>query len=253
MPVSGLQRGVPLLIEMAKPLTKRKDGAPYVRPREVEDAIDVALALDRQTQLQRATISSSASPDYLRDEVLLHLIREARRQGDKGAVNVLLGRLFGRCASKVRGDEELREESLRALGLLIAHDGGQDRLDFFECKFERAFSVLCKVARRDIAKSHSQLARDPKGEDEFSEHDLTRISQTALNPVEFGKLLAAIEGLEPELREAFVLVCIEEYKIESVNPTEVTAATLCRVEGRTIFNRVTKARRQLAEFLGDES
>lgn len=239
---------------MARPLTKLKEGGGrYLRPKEVEDALDPALALDRQTQLQRAAISSRDSPDYLRDEVLVHLIREARRQADKSTLNLLVGRLFSRCTSKVRRNEpEVLEESLRALGLLIAQDGQQDKLDFFECKFERAFSVLCRIARRDITKNHSQLARDPEDADS-AEQDLSKISQTALNPDEFRKLVLKIEGLEPELREAFVLVCIEQYKIESEDPYEVTAATLCQVEGRTIRNRVTKARSQLAEFLGDES
>ena len=57
--------------------------------------------------------------------------------------------------------------------------------------------------------------------------------------------------LPKEEREAFLLVEKMRYKIESKDPHEKTAATICDVSGRTIRTRLHDAKCKLAAILKD--
>lgn len=110
---------------MAQPLEKtRQDGTLYHRPKNIEAAIDAALAQDLTTQCERALIRDYGSADYLPSECLLHLIRNARRRDDEAAYNALLPLLLARCeanlnshvASTIPGAGELRRDRQAAAG-----------------------------------------------------------------------------------------------------------------------------------------
>lgn len=65
---------------------------------------------------------------------------------------------------------------------------------------------------------------------------------------DLGRALDTLPKLE---REALLLVEMIGYKIESVDPHEETAKTICRVSGRTIRTRLHSAKRKLEAILKD--
>ena len=140
--------------DMVRPLTKtNKDGVRYVRPQAVETEIKVALQEDRTALRRRLMVTDRRSPEYLRSECLVHLIRDALRRRDEDRLNEALPILLSRCeailkakiANSLPGADELREEVLSEFSELLASDGmGErpDELDFYECRFNMAFRTL---------------------------------------------------------------------------------------------------------------
>jgi len=178
--------------------------------------------------------------------------------------------LLGRCEAnllvkvpdgKLPEAESLREDILGAFSELFASDGtrnGEDELDFYECKFNRAFRFFrIDIVRRETArlKPVTQMPKpDEEGEPESQDEVFARVSDAFRTPAtQDGDALRselddAIHELPPEEREAVILVHVLGYQEESQAPDEETAATRCNCTGRTIRNRLKRAAAKLARF-----
>ena len=255
---------------MARPLEKAKRGGPpYTRPPEIEAAIDLTLGQDLETVCRRAGIRDSSLKHYLPSECLVHVVRQARRNGDEAAAAQLLPLLLDRCnsillskvASSLSGAAELREDILGEFSELFALDGSpQDRhqLDFFEVRFNNAFATfritrvrqeLRRIKRTDTLPDDSAL-RDVRI-DPAALAMYTGLRSTTSDPenAAFRKELhTAISSLPLDERRALVLCKVLGLKEESENPNEQTAATLCKVTGRTIRNRLARALARLSRL-----
>lgn len=265
---------------MARPLTRtRKDGTPYTREAAVEAQIDEVLALTPEALQGRLLITQPQDPAYLRSETLVHLMRhgmrEHRRSRDQRLVNAVLPVLSGRCERTVRvkvsglgiGDPaSLRQEILNGLSELFVRDGSaqqRDRLDYYECKFNHAFRTWYLDARRrealwherhvDLIDEPPEESEDPRGADPMliAVTLALRTPPTQEDDVQREEILKAVEALPSKERAAFTLVHIMGYKIDSNDPGEVTAATRCHCDGRTIRNRLQRAAARLRSVLGD--
>ena len=83
---------------MVRPLTKRKeDGELYVRPEAVEEQVADALREDGEVLRGRLRIHERGSPGHLRTECLVHVLREASRNGDEQMVNASVEGILVRC------------------------------------------------------------------------------------------------------------------------------------------------------------
>jgi hypothetical protein len=239
---------------MPRPLTKRtRQGEPYTRPEDIDAQIDVALAQDLPTFRRSLAVLDRSSPDHLSSECLVHLIRDARRRGDQDRITAALPVLLARCETNVLrkipdslipNAADVREEVLAQFAELFAVDGsddGFDELDYFECRFNSAFATF----RIDLVRKEKTRVRplaplsdytDAAENDDFEEV-FAHVSDLA----------KAINALPPDEREAVVLCRVMGYKEESESPDEVTAATICKVTGRTIRNRLKRAAAKLKE------
>ena len=256
---------------MVRPLSKlTKEGVPYLRPRKVETAIGVALRQDWTTLRRRLKITDSRSPEHLSSECLVHLFRDAHLKGDDrrmGAIHpVLLGRceaiLKARIAESEPGASEMRQEVLDRFTDVLARGcvgEGQDELDFFECRFNRAFFTLrydvVARERRRLERTVEVPREDDGDEGSLSEEEgLALLSEAGRTPAtqehsaRLEELKNAIEALPPDQRNAFVLCRMYRYKVESKDPNEITAAVLCGCTGRTIRNRLKQADAKLSRF-----
>jgi hypothetical protein len=252
---------------MALPLNKtNSDGRTYSRPKTVEESLD-SLLLERVEALcVRARVPDRDHAGYIASESLVHLIREARRQGDDERVNVLLPVLFDRCysnlLSKISIDvpdaETLREEILGEFAELFAIDGrGENphRLDFFEVRFNRAFQAFrIDYLRREMPRRKIYppvpVIKD-NGDESISNDGLVEFFQAPPNQpsdLVLGELREAIEKLPPDERKAVVLCYILGYEMESKDLDKRTAATICGVTGKTIQNRLARAAKKLILF-----
>ena len=255
---------------MVRPLTKcGKDGMRYTRPQAVESEIESALRDDLPALKRRLSITDRGSSGYLRSECLVHLIRDARRRNDDQSLNAVLPILLVRCEAILRAKvsdqlpnaDLLREDVLSEFSELLASDGTDkhsDDLDYYECRFNRAFRMLRVDAVRQETNQAERTAEliDHTEEDksEISEEIFARRSQLLQTPetqedsVFLEKVLETIDALPPDERKAVILCRVYEYKEESDDPNEVTAATLCNCTGRTIRNRLSRAATKLSQL-----
>ena len=243
---------------MARPLTKRQStGDLYVRPQHVERQIDDTLAQDQATLQRRLAVSDPQSSDYLRSECLVHLARDFLRNGNDSMANTVLPILLGRCKrillAKIPANElptarEVREEVLGQFGELFADATvqGSDDLDYFECRFNGVFRTFYINLVRSEKARLKRLAPLPDQADDT--HKELQSPETADSALLCKELREAIDALPDDMRKAVILCHIEGYKIESNNPSEATAATICKVSGRTIRNRLLRAAGKLSKF-----
>ena len=254
---------------MAQPLTKKKedDGTLYTRFPEIEAAIEAALGHDLDRLCRRATIRDQKSSDYLPSECLVHLIRDAHRRGDENKRDKLLPALLERCHAilnkKVDGDIPnavmLRKQILNDFAALFAFDGSADDklgLDYFEVRFNHAFQSFRIARLRPVFALLEKEIEIPEAAGETVEGELDNevlarlatLQGSASNPEERvfrNQVVRAIKALPLDEREALVLVHYYGFKIQSEDPGETTAATLCGVRGRTIQNRLNRAKAKL--------
>jgi hypothetical protein len=249
---------------MLHPLTRMKpDGHPYVR-RPVTTAILLDLVgLGRDEILVRLSVSSRAAAGYVPSECLVYLLRAARRDNSQAWFNRLFGILDCRLKhglahairqGSVSDTESVREEVRARFFEILARGLGPepDRLDPFEVMFDGALAALRKdmygaQRRQDSRKADLAV---PGGEpDDDGPGAGTELAQPeaespfGLNAVEFGifreRALGSIDGLPDDQREAIAL-WLDDMKIDSKDPAEMTIAKRLGVTEKTVRNRIAR-------------
>lgn len=252
---------------MVRPLTKHdKEGNRYVRPPKIEAMTEAALAQDLPTLLRRAELSEREAEGYLPSECLVSLIRDAIRRDDQASIEGLLPVLLARCEANLKAKvpdamyadaNGLREEILGEFALVIALDGtdeNPDELDYFECKFNSAFSCfrIDMLRKEDVrTKPLVPLPTGPDRTDGEAVEWMSNALQAAATQdhgLRYQELLSGIEALPSDERRAVVMCCMMGFEEESIDPAKTTAATLCGVTGRTIRNRLCRAAEKLSRF-----
>ena len=261
---------------MVRPLTKRTStGELYCRPSDVEHHIDVALAQDVATIQWRLAIVDQKSPDHLKSECLVHMLREALQRNDSAQINMLLPVLLSRCEKIIRSKVlyteysnvmDLQEEILSRFAELFIADGTADTcgdLDYFECRFHRAFRTYridivnkeTKQLQRTVPlPTHDQLDESGSGDGITAYvREVLKIPATQEEEVFLDErrsvLWSAIRELPWDERKVIILHEILDYDVESENPDKETVATLCDVTGKTVRNRLKRAKSRLLESL----
>jgi DNA-directed RNA polymerase specialized sigma24 family protein len=254
---------------MATPLTRKtEEGRPYVRPPPVEAAIDEAIGLDEAEVVRRAKAGAGQMPH----ECVVHLIRDAHRRGRRTLEHRLLGALLERCSvmveRKLRGPRwaDVRDEVLSQVGLLFAMDGARPEageLDYYEVRFLNAFDLLrrrvMRAGRRRAERfpeaKPSTVALDDEKDGEGDDASIADLDQeqtfaaaTQESAPRRAQILRAIDELPPEEREAVVLCHVMDLDVESEDPDKTTAASVTRVDGRTVRRRLARAAKKLSRF-----
>jgi hypothetical protein len=261
---------------MARPLTKTKtDGSLYARPESIEASIDQALQEDPDSVVRRARIPKRASPGFLPLECLVHLIREARRREDAVTSDGLLNALFERCTAilnakittdDVENAEEVREEILGDFGILFAEDETEfdrsKRLDFFECRFNRAFLTF-RIPYIERGRAHSETIRpmpqqrvdpDHRTDDDILSYvaEAFRTPANQENYVLQNAVRRAVRALSADEQRAVVLRYFYGLPEESEKASVTSVASMCGVTGRTIRYRLERAFAKLSKQLDDK-
>jgi hypothetical protein len=209
--------------------------------------------------------------ELMPNECLIHLVRRALREGKASLGNQLLQILLERCTVLVRemlpalgwlGNEQFLDEALGRFSVHLAEDGvGAESLDFYEVRFRGALKrLVIDLARAETRAMRSLRLPPATAEDEAEELDreerLGRLrapgSFTPPNQELRLEFLEAMNALPEHEREAVVLVHVMGYDIEAEDPDKTTAATLCRVTGRAIRHRLSRAEEKLARFFEED-
>ncbi|MGD0446710.1 MAG: hypothetical protein ABSA39_22470 [Edaphobacter sp.] len=251
---------------MVRLLTKvTPDGVLYTRPAAIEIAIRVAIQQDIECLRRRAELSDESEKDFLPLECLVYLIREAWRRGDHPSMNTLMEPLLARCerllrATMLESAEEHIENILSNFSFVFIEDGNSghtDELDYFECRFFRAFRFFrIDYLRRERSRAeHFEPLQEQYDSDDGSDDRQVRLPSeiygmgpTQMTDVFRNERIIAISKLPPDECKAVFLCGILGLKEESEDPDAMTAAKLCRVTGRTIRNRLTRAAAKLSQY-----
>jgi hypothetical protein len=251
---------------MARPLIKKdQKGVLYARPPSVEAKIDAVSGQNDWAALaQRARVTDPKAPDYLPSECLVHLIRDAIRRGDQRVATLLMPPLLVRCEAillktvpdgALRDAEAVREEILSSFQLLFTDDATEDALDYYECRFGRAFKALridhvrAEITRRKELTDLPEVS-NADGDTMLDEETITRLSRMArIGPSQedrayLPQVLKAVNDLPPDQRRAVVLRRI-------IGHEEEVVAKMCKVKGRTVRNRLSGADERLKKLKED--
>jgi DNA-directed RNA polymerase specialized sigma24 family protein len=165
--------------------------------------------------------------------------------------------------------DKIREEIQSDFTLLLARDAAGptvDALDFYECRFNKAFRTL-RLGRVDRTLLEVNRAVELPEEADQVEIDTDAISgrgffspvaasfHEAATPEKAAyreQVREALMRLPPNEAEAFILVRLLGYEEESDDPRKETAATRLNCTGRTIRNRLEKAEKKLFTILSKE-
>ena len=226
--------------------------------------------------MERAKLGDRDHPQYLPSEVLVHRIRATRdTKSDEqfnGLYSVLRNRIFRSCPS-VRTQRDgrageigqlldVREDVFERFVTLLVKDRDkyEDKLDFFEIRFDRAVMLLRKSAFRKVESRDeplNPLEYDDSGEvsKEVEEH-LSLLDPRPMTPEEEFtyrfQVRLAIDSL-PEMERRVIEMLEAKVPIESSNPDEPSIARVLGCTPKTVRNRRARAIRRIRETLDLET
>ena len=195
------REGVPHLIAPLR--MQDPDGKLYRRPKDIEESLVALSQLTAVDAVQRCRIEDSDDPDYVSSECLLHFVRQASFANDENAfremfmllnkrvlraVPVFARRVTGLDKPAVKAsDLEIQELVVSAFHKMLCADrvAYNERLDYFEIRFNSAMARLRATARRTVQREDSRqkpLAYD--GDTNTPSGEIELLLAKLKNPVE---------------------------------------------------------------------
>lgn len=271
----GQKRATP----SATPLRMRKpDGTPYDRPKEIDEVLAVLSQLPARELDERARIEDPNHPSYVPPECILYFVRRLTSDKDEPLLRELFKVLRQRVLRAVpvprrrlsgsnklaeeAADLEIRDAVLHRFQELLCGDRVEydERLDFYECRFNKALAYLRSTARRNVQKERSHF--EPMTLDGDT-NELTKEVEVALaasrGPADGhiddflfrSKLHVAISSLPTKERQVIELLR-EGMPIDSIDVEVLTIAKVVGCTEKTVRNRRDRAFARLREALNGE-
>jgi hypothetical protein len=258
---------------------KNQDGSMYTRPPDVESSIEALLVLGRADLVQMCKISDSNHPDYVKSECVLHFVRLAKADNNDRHFEALFRilRTRVRCAlpaverfveegtntSVQASAVQIRDEVLFRFQELLCLDraGYEERLDYFEIKFDGAMANLRRTARKKAWRDENrsdQLTYDdetsePSKEVEDALARLHPMSTSKMDdPAYRLRLDAAIDSLPADQRRVIEML-LQGFQIEADDPEVTTIVKVLGCVEKTVRNRRDKALKTLQAALAEEA
>ncbi len=256
------------------PLEKRKpSGELYVRVPRIESLLADLSSLSRDELLERAGVSRRSDPAYVPSECLLYFVRASRRDNNDDwfeRLYKILNERVLRSLPKAEGGDpmtesysraEIRDRAYGRFVELLAADRTlyQERLDFFEVRFDAAVANLRRDAQeqvwRDENRSDPLEADDETGElpahVERAAEDMSPFASFDMEDAVYrSRLAAAIDSLPPKQRSV-IEMSLKEFPIHSQDPGVVTISGILGLSEKTVRNYRKKAIAALRAALTD--
>lgn len=254
---------------------QKKDGTLYQRLPEIQAWIEKLEVLDETSRLPQFDGTSRKQAGYVPTEVVLHFLRKAWIDGEKGQFNqifrILLKRVeqslqFKIWDSRIGSAADIREEIISCFVVSITEDckSQGDLLDFYEIHFDQAMAALrtsvlrkFKTVAGDITTVSlgSQESDGPEVSPEveaaletFLSGDPQRIDDPAFRSV----LFAAIDRLPPDQKQVIGLL-LQGVPIDTKEKNVMTIASMLQCDERTVRNRRDRAYKALKAILEKEA
>ena len=258
---------------MIAPLIKEKgDGRLYCRPDNIENKLHAFAALPRNELLARAKIRTKKDPDYVPSECLMYFVRASRNNNCvvwfEQLYKILAERVYrtlprvgdgdGRTTSLI--NETIRNDVFDRFVKALAEDRQtpNDKLDFFECRFDLGIKRLRLDAQE---RAWRDSKRSSVLEDEDSGELTSEVEKAAgiFDPREFDaiddplfmeRLEAAIDDLPEEQSRTLHMLRLG-FPIDSDDLDVMTIAKALGKTGRTISNYKDRALKTLRVLFTD--
>lgn len=256
---------------------RRPDGNLYCRPKEVEGLLEVLSRLPERELVERARVKDAEDPCYVPSECVLYFVRRPSGNGEllfREMFAILRERILAAVPvppQRIAGsgklaessiDLEIREAVLHKFHVLLCTDrrGYEERLDFYECRFNAAIASLRATARRDVRKAASrQESLDSEtGPTEPSPEVESALARVRFPAAEGGqdflfrsKLLRAISVLPADERRVVELL-LEGLPIDSKDEETLTVAKVLGCTEKTVRNRRDRAFPKLRDALKEK-
>lgn len=245
-----------------KPLTKRTGGGElYFRRPDVELQIEKVLTLSPQ-QIIAMTGGNKRrdETDYLLDETLCYLLREAKINNDNAFIETLyieLNRRIWKLLARFRtGSEADFEDFGQRVGMAILEkifNVNSDAADFAQVQFGSfVLSEAKAVWKGNIVrlKREQELFETARADDE-DENRLENISGTSELSAE--SRLIIVEGLKKlsAHHQKVAAMLLDGFQIESKDERELTISSGLGVSSRTIRNWLKEMRAVLDDYQGE--
>lgn len=252
---------------MIAPLQKQSDGKAYLRPPEIAAALVSLARLPIEEVARRAQISDVEDSDYVPSECVLHFVRQSKANGDgkpyQDLFTVLRNRVLRAVPVRLRRvagvpnaaesdlEEQIQERVLFDFQKLLCLDrqAYDERLDFYEVRFNSALVLLRASARRAVLRKQSR--RKPMQYDGDGS-DLTLEMEDALDRVRNQngpenddsayrlRFYEAISTLPDDQRRVMELI-LEGLPIDSKVPEVQTISKILGCGEQTVRNRRDRA------------
>ena len=251
------------------------DGHIYQRQAIVEQQITAALILGPQELEARCQLRDGNSPNFLKEESLVYLIRHYYGSGNSVCVSFLSESLLSRCATFINRylrslEEDSTEEGYDAVVEQLFTrilDLENDRGDFLQVRFWLALKRLTvQVYRKQLKQVKreqedlpltSLAGYDTEDSDELSPNmvvptpDSAMVRSAESEFIENHVIQAALQQLEEPVRTAYLLRHYEGWPIEDQDPAVRTISNHFEKTPRTIRNWLAKADDRLAAWRGE--
>ena len=263
-------------LEVITPLRKRRPtGELYTRPPAIESMLEELASLSRDELLERARASQPSDPAYIPSECLVYFVRASRMDNNDDwferlyrILNARVLRRLPRAKGRIgkrriesHSDGEIRDRAHGRFVELLAADRSsyQDRLDYFEVRFDGAVVSLRRDAQepvwRDENRSVALEADDETGElsveVERAAEDLSPFASWDVEDAVFRpRLDAAIASLRPEQRSVIEMLR-QGFPIDSKEPGVMTISSVLGRSEKTVRNYRDRAIAALRAALTD--
>ncbi len=243
-----------------RPLTRTdKSGVPYRREPAVEQQLRAALALAPADLVARARISEKGAPEYLQEEALVYLIREAQLNGALGLVDDLTRCLIARCGRFITarvhslGADDVDDARGDVYAELFSRilDPNTDRGDFLQVRFwlalQRLIATIFTGRTTTLAREREMASFDAPARDDKPDEGLMRyVPKRGLSVEEHVLCMDALNAIrDPRHRAAFALRHHLHWPIENDDPDGPSVSRRLQRDPRTIRNWLTAARADL--------
>lgn len=246
-------------ITFVKPLKKRSaEGKLYTRPRNVELQLAEVVTFNESEILRRLMVTDKKDTDYILDETLVYLFREAHREENHVHFERMfefVNRRIARIAEGGWTNALPEHEKMDVAGYVWQKfveqvlDLENNSGDYAQIRFGDYISThasayrIKKLAEINSEKDHDRIDdHDPDGHN--NDPQFKRISE-----VELSILKEGIDSLSEEMKTVVWLIA-DGWKVESKDPDEPTICRQMNVTSRTIRNWISEARTQLAGYRG---
>lgn len=253
-------------------LRKQKpDKSRYRRPAKIEALLQTLESLSRDELVARAQIRARDDAHYIPTECLVYFVRASRADNSDAwferLYKVLSARVLRALPTADAADgtsrsltrERIREKVYERFVEMLAGDrqAYDDRLDFFEIRFDMALKRLRQDAQRQAWRDENRsqpLTYDDNNGELTPEIEQAAGSTNPFEGMEIGneafrlRLDAAIEALPTEQSRTIQMLMLG-YQIQSEDPDVITICKVLNKTPKTIWNYRERAFKTLREVL----
>ncbi len=247
-----------------KPLTKKtKQGELYIRRADAELQIEKTLTLEKPQVLEMLGAAKRRDEaDYLLDETLVYLFREARISKDDELSNQIylelnrrIWKLFLKFRSNFNEQSDFEDFGqkieMAILRKLVVTDS--DRADFAQIQFGSfVISEAKSVWKQNLAaiNKDKEFLQVPREDDETGANELENLAVGDISDEQKMIIREGLSKLSADHQTVAAMI-LDGFQIESKDENELTISKHLGVSSRTIRNWIKEMRSTLADYKGE--